>query len=71
MLLSYEEVVNALRPLDRLETLSKAAARPGAVPVQRTFLQAGGDADGTEDEEEPDGRRGVLRLRAGRRHASV
>ena len=54
VLLSYEEVVNALRPLDRLETLSKAAALPGAVPVQRTFLQAGEDADGTEDEEEPE-----------------
>eukprot|EP00435_Cladocopium_sp_Y103_P068489 s448_g31.t1 len=55
ILLRQAGVVNALRPLDRLETLSKAAALPGgAVPVQRTYLQAGEDADDAEDEEEPE-----------------
>eukprot|EP00435_Cladocopium_sp_Y103_P009331 s1110_g2.t1 len=49
-----DRVVNALRSLDRLEHLSKAAALPGAVPVQRTYLQAGEDADEAEDEEEPE-----------------
>eukprot|EP00435_Cladocopium_sp_Y103_P055892 s1739_g18.t1 len=54
VLLAYDEVVNALRPLYRLETLSKAAALPGAVPVQRTYFQAGEDAEFAEDEEEPE-----------------
>ena len=50
VLLSYEDVVNALRPLDRLETLSKAAGLPGA--VNRTFLQAGDETTAGDDPEE-------------------
>ena len=52
-LLSYEQVVNALRPLDRLETLAKSAGLPGAVAsnTQRAFLQAGDETAGDYEEE--------------------
>ena len=56
-LAAYEEVIQSLRPLDRLDSLAKAGGLPGAATTTKTYMTAEPyDYDYfDEDEEEEDG----------------
>ena len=54
VLMEYEEVVKALRPLDRLDTLARTGALAGTATTTRTYVQAGEGDDNEDDGYEED-----------------